>query len=102
MKIKFFKIKKDYRKEDAKINPDIYWKILVIILFLAIVTSFVFAYNVFQQINKDDVAIVQNNDEKIGNKEKVKIGDALKYFSEREKKSNEILNSPSVVADPSL
>ena len=102
MKINFLKIKKDYRKEDAKINPDIYWKILVIILFLAIVISFIFAYNLFQHTNKDDIVIEQKNDDKMGNKEKVKIGDALKYFSERERKSNEILNSPSVIADPSL
>ena len=102
MKIKFFKIKKNYRKEGAKINPDIYWKILVTILFLAIVASFIFAYNIFKETNRDDIVIIQNNDDKMGNKEKIKIGDALKYFSEREKKSNEILNSPLVISDPSL
>ena len=102
MKIKFFKIKKDYRKEDFKIKADIYWKILVIFFALVIFGFFIFAFNLFIQTNKEDVPIIQNNNDKIGNNEKEKIKDALKYFSERENKSNEILNSTLPIIDPSL
>ena len=102
MKIKFFKIKKDYRKENFKIVSDIYWKILIIFLALAIVASFIFAFNLFRQTNKEGSLITENNNGKIENKEKEKIKDVLGYFSEREKKSAEILNSTVVAIDPSL
>jgi hypothetical protein len=102
MKIKFFKIKKSYKKENFKINPHIYWEILVIFSGLSIIVSFVFAYNLFIETNKEDNSVIENNSVKIGNKEEEKIKDALQYFAEREKKSAEIFNSPSLVVDPSL
>ena len=102
MKIKLFKIKKRYEKEIFKINPSIYWKVLVIFSALLMIGSFVFAYNLFTQTNKEDSLIVGNNTQKIGNKEEEKIKDALEYFSEREKKSVEILNSTIPIVDPSL
>ena len=102
MKIKFFKIKKDYRKENFEINSDVYWKILVIFFTLTIFTSFIFAYNIFIQTNKDDVPVFENNNDKIGNKEKENMKDVLEYFSNREKKSEEIMNSSVSVVDPSL
>ena len=104
MKTNFFKLKlkKNYKKENFKIDPDIYWEAMVIFLFLLIIVSFVFAYNIFIQTNKENVLTVQNNSQELGNKEESKIKDALNYFSEREKKSTEILNSSSLVVDPSL
>ena len=102
MKTKFFKIKKIFKKENFEINPDIYWRVVVIVFLLLTIASFVFAYNLFVQINDGDISSTQNNSEKVGNKEKGKIEDALNYFSEREKKSTEILNSSSSIVDPSL
>lgn len=102
MKIKFFKIKKDYKKEDFRINPSIFWRILVIVALMLLVVSFIFSYNLFRQTNKqDDLMIGENNGEN-RNKEKEKIKEVLDYFSEREKKSTEILNSPVTIVDPSL
>jgi uncharacterized membrane protein SpoIIM required for sporulation len=102
MKIKFFKIKKDYKKENYKINPNIYWKVTLIVLFFLMVGSFIFSYNLFVKTNKDEEINTENNSDKIGNKEEEKIKDALEYFSEREKKSAEILNSSSTIVDPSI
>lgn len=101
-KIKFFKIKKSYKKENFKVNPNIYWEILVIFSLLAIIVSFIFAYNLFIQTNKEDSGTTENNSGKVGNTEKERIKNALDYFSQREKKSMEILNSPAPVVDPSL
>lgn len=102
MKIKFFKIKKDYKKENFKINFNFYWKIVVILFFLSVVASFAFAYNLFMEVNKEDSSMIEKNSVKIGDKEKEKIKDILEYFAEREKKSIEILNSKTSIIDPSL
>lgn len=101
-KIKFFKIKKSYKKENFKVNPNIYWEILVIFSLLAIIISFIFSYNLFIQTNKNNVGILKNDNGKTVNTEKERIKNALDYFSQREKKSTEILNSPVPVVDPSL
>ena len=102
MKIKLFKIEKNYRKENFEINPDIYWKMIMVLAFLVIITSLVFSYNLFVQTNKDNISIVEKKDNKNENKEKEKIRNALEYFSEREKKSIEILNFPVPIVDPSI
>ncbi len=102
MKINFLKIKKVYKKESFKINSSIYWNFLVVFALLVMIISFVFAYELFLKTSKEDVQVNTFNNMKIGNKEKEKIGKALEYFSEREKKSVEILNSPVPVVDPSI
>ncbi len=102
MKIELFKIEKNYRKENFEINPGIYWKTIMVLAFLAISTLLVFSYNLFIQTNKENTSVVGKKDNKNENKEKEKIKNALEYFSEREKKSIEILNSPVPIVDPSL
>ncbi len=102
MEIKFLKIKKNFRKENPKINPEIYWKVVIILAFLLMIASFIFAYNLFVETNKDDFQAIENNNVQTGNKEKTRIENALEYFSLRAKKSNEILNSPTSIVDPSL
>lgn len=102
MKIKFLKIKKNYQKENFKINPNIYWEVIVVLSLLLIIASFIFAYFFFIKINEEYNLITENGNIKIGDREKEKIKNALEYFSEREKKSTEILNSPTSIVDPSL
>ena len=53
------------------------------------------------EINKEPIPTVMNIDKK-GMTEKERLTKALEYFSERKKKSIEILNSPSPIIDPSL
>lgn len=102
MKIKLFKIKKDYQKENFKINLDFYWRGIIIFSLLSVIASFAFAYNIFTEINKEDSSMIEKDNIKIGDKEKEKIRDILEYFAEREKKSIEILNSKTSIIDPSL
>jgi hypothetical protein len=102
MKIKIPKIKKSYKKENFKINPNIYWKVVVILFLVTLIVIFFFAYDLFSKINKENNDMLNNNSTKIEKEKKEKINKVLDYFYEREKKSNDILNSPSAVVDPSL
>ncbi|MEI7765529.1 MAG: hypothetical protein WCI93_03000 [bacterium] len=102
MKKNFFKRKNKYKKEDFKINIDLFWRSLIVVTLLLIAISFLFAYNLFKQVSGEQNLLVDQNSQKISSKEKEKIKNALDYFSEREKISAEILSSPAHVVDPSL
>ena len=66
-----------------------------------VLVSIVFGVYVFIETNKDLALPVVSNDSKeiIG---KERFDKVLNYFSEREKKSNEILNTHFPMIDPSL
>lgn len=102
MKINFLKVKKNYLKGNFKFSPNFFWKVIVGLFFLFIIGSFLFSFNLFREINKQNDLVEAKNVQKISDKEKQKIQEALNYFSEREKKSTEILNSATSVVDPLL
>ncbi len=99
--IKFFKTKKNFKKK--VFNPNFYWVLLIYgTLFLSLLFLF-FGYYLFRQISKEPVLGTTTLDyQQIKTVKKERIDAVLKYFSEREKKSNQILNSPSPLVDPSL
>ena len=101
MKINFFKTKKNLQKEKFKINLDLYWELILYIAFAIILVSFAFGFYLFKQINQE---LVLSSDNRVGQEtiKKEKIDKVLDYFSKREKKSNDILNSTPPVIDPSL
>ncbi len=101
MQIKFFKIKKSFKKHDLAFSSDFYWQLIVFIAVILILTSFAFGYYLFVQVDKETVISVDDTSGQPVIK-KERLDKVLKYFSLREKKSNEILNSPSPVVDPSL
>jgi len=102
MKINFFKKENNFEKKDFTFRPNFYWRIILfgttIILFL----SFIFSYHLFKQINQESVLLPTNEDGQSGTINKDRILKVLNYFSEREKNSIRILNSPAPVVDPSL
>ncbi len=102
MQIKFFKIKKSFRKENFKINPDTYWKFILSMAFAIMILSFVFGFYLFRQINKKSILPMGSISGQIEIIKKERIDKVLEYFSKRKKKSIEILNSPSPIIDPSL
>ena len=102
MEINFLKTKKNYIKDNFKCNPDFFWKIFVGCFFLLISVSFIFSFILFKKVNNQNNLVVKQKIEKLSDKEKKKIQEALVYFAEREKKSKEISESKSVVIDPSL
>ncbi|MCM2338991.1 MAG: hypothetical protein NDI62_00850 [Burkholderiales bacterium] len=99
--IEFLKKKKKFTKGDSKLRPDLYWRYILLVTFVLITLSFVFGFFLFLDVTKDrDFSTISVNERDTLKKEK--INSALLYFKERENKSNEILNSPSMVIDPSL
>jgi len=102
MKTKIFKIKRKFRKGGLRVNPDTSWEIIVCVAFVIIIASFIFSFNLFGRVNKEFAAPTGDNSGQIDIVKKERIEKALEYFSEREKKSAEILNSPAPIVDPSL
>lgn len=99
MNIKFPKRKKNYNKRENP-NPDFLWRMLLLFAFLIVLASGVFGFYLFLEVNKEPDIQTEDGNSLIVNKKR--IDTTLEYFSSREKKSSEILNSPSPVIDPSL
>jgi len=101
MGINFLKKKKKFRKGGMGIKPDFYWKYILYITFTLIVIFCAFGLYLFLEINdKSTVPVVDISEQNVIKKERFEK--VLEYFKEREKKSAEILNSPSPIIDPSL
>ena len=100
MELKFLKRKKVFRKGGLHTNPDVFWNALQLLAVVALFSFFVFDFYLFKDINKDFVSPVTSGAQaKTISKEH--IDKALEYFGGKEKKFNEILNSPSPIVDPS-
>lgn len=102
MKIKFFKKENNFKKKNFAFNPNLFWEIAVCGAFIMILLSLFFGYRLFAQINQELVLSDIDKNEQVLQINKDRIEKVLNYFSEREKKSNQILNSPAPVVDPSL
>ena len=102
MNINFFKKEKSFKKKNFAFNPNLYWKIFVAGTFVIILFIFYFGYNLFMQINQESAISVTNASGQIPTVRPDQMKKALDNFSERETKSNQIINSPSPVVDPSL
>lgn len=102
MKITLFKKENNFGKKNFVLNPNIFWEFSIIFIFIFFIFSAFFGYNLFTQINQESVLI---GDVKGGNVPSVKeerMKRVLDYFTSKENKSLEILNSKSPVIDPSL
>ena len=86
MKIDFLKVKKNYLRGNFKFSSNFYWKVIVVIFFLLIIGSFIFIFSIFREIGKQEDSVVSKSIEKLSDKEKKKIQEALIYFADREKK----------------
>ena len=102
MKIEILKIKKSFKKGGFHTNPNISWEFILCMALIVVLASFIFGFYLFKQINEEFVVPITNTDGQIEMVKKERIEKVLDYFSEREKKSTEILNSPAPIVDPSL
>lgn len=104
MKIKLFKKEKSFKKKKESLWLDInfYWKLAILFMFLAIALSCVFGYYFFTQTNKEFVISSNTSSGRAEIFNKERIEKVLEYFSLREEKSTEILNSSVSAVDPSL
>ena len=102
MDLKFLKRKKNFKKGNFQIRPDLYWHLALCVGVLFTFPFFIFGFYLFKQVNTEPELQAQNSNKQIEVAKKERVQNVLKYFSDREKKSTEILNSPSPIVDPSL
>jgi len=102
MKINFLKKEKNFKKKNFTFNYNLCWQLFLAGALGLILLFFFFGYFLFRQINQElALSAVKENTEtsKINQN---RIEKTLNYFSAREEKSTEIINSPAPVVDPSL
>lgn len=102
MKLEIPKFKKSFKKESFSVNPNTYFRYVIIISFAVILVGFGFGFYSFKEFGSDSSSTTNNYEKTIELSKKEKIKKVLEYFSERENKSIEIVNSPAPVTDPSL
>ena len=100
--IKFFKKEKKFKKESSGFNPNLYWELAVCFIFVVILSAFFFGYYLFVKIDRKPILQVGNSSGQVETIKKERIEKVLEYFSLQQQKSNQILNSPAPVIDPSL
>jgi hypothetical protein len=101
MQIKFLQKKTNFKKTNFYFNSNFYWGLIVCMVFIISLFSALFGYYLFMQVNKEPTVLIQGLDPSQTVK-KERLQKASEYFSVREKKSAEILNSSAPVVDPSL
>ena len=101
MKIDFFKTKKSFHKKSSLPDPNIYWRLTILLFTILMIASSLFGYYTFMQIRQEAEYSIENIKRRAP-VEHERIEKVLEYFFLREKKSFEIINTPSVVVDPSL
>jgi hypothetical protein len=103
LKLDFLKIKKQkkFKKKSIEIDVNFYWKILLYVSLLIIIASFVYGILLFLKTNKDFKLPEAQTSSQLEKVKKDRINKILDYFSQKEKKSQDILELPSGVIDPS-
>ncbi|MFA5778058.1 MAG: hypothetical protein WC870_01015 [Candidatus Paceibacterota bacterium] len=102
MKIKIFKNKKSFKKGGVHTSPNTIWGFVLCAAFGLTLMFFIFGAYLFIQTKQEFVLPATNENGQAPKVNKERILKVLNYFFEREKKSVEILNSPSPIVDPSL
>ncbi|MBY0376468.1 hypothetical protein K2P96_00645 [Patescibacteria group bacterium] len=103
MKLEFFKKKaKVFKKGGFHTNPDVAWEIVVYLALALIIAVLAYSIFFFRDIDKGfsvpDTDVTEQS-KAVG---KDRIDKVLKFFSDREDKTNQILSSPAPFVDPSL
>jgi len=102
--IKFFKKGNNFakKKDGFFLSINFYWRLAVLFIFLMALISAFFGYYFFRQINEELIKEEANAISPAETVKKERIEKVLEYFSLRKQKSDEILNSPAPIIDPSL
>jgi len=101
MKINFLKFKKGFAKESFSVNPNTYFRFVILIASAVILVGFGFGFYAFKEFDKESIQNSNEIDQTLELSKKERIEEILKYFVERERKSIEIINNPAPVIDPS-
>ncbi len=101
MRIKFLQLKRKFKKGGSGVKPDLYWRCILSGSLVLVLGSLVFGLYLLLETNKELVLPVIDREGKEISIQK-RLSETLQYFWEREKRSVDILDSPSPVIDPSL
>ena len=105
MKINIFKIEKKpkkFKKQNFKVNSNLYWHLILLFVFVIILGSFAFGYYLFNNTSKEFSKYGEVTGSQKGTDEKAKVEKELNIFTDRQNQSLKILSSPAPVLDPSL
>ncbi|MFZ1020104.1 MAG: hypothetical protein WAN61_03935 [Minisyncoccia bacterium] len=102
MKINFLKKKNSFQKKNFTFNASLYWKLILLGALAIMLGSFFYGYHLFKEVDQDSVLLVVNTPEQNQTVNINSLQKMLNLFSNRAEKSNQILNSPAPVVDPSL
>lgn len=100
--LKVFKKKKIWKKKEFEINPNLYWRYLLLMVLVVVIASFVFGFVVYNQIKSEPLYAPSTGSESERTDQKNRILEMLEYFEARADKSKTIIENPSTVVDPSL
>lgn len=100
--LSFLKPKKKIIKDSLIINPNRYWLVVVYVSLFMIFISFAFGFYLFLQVSSEPELEISNFDRQTEKIKKSRIEKVLEHFNERKTKATEILNSPTLVSDPSV
>jgi len=102
IKLDFLKKKKIFTKHGTQPDPNIFWMFIFYAGFLLTILSFVFGFYVFLRINKTDVLPEVNPNEQLKKISKDRLNKVLDIFVNREKNVEQILDTSTIVSDPSI
>jgi len=103
IKLDFLKKKKNFKKKDnPAIDPNTYWRIMLFLGLFIILVSLGLGYYLVKEVDKEPEQPVINITANAKVNKKKRIDAMLEYFANKEKKSQETINTNGLVIDPSL
>lgn len=101
MDLKILKIKKKFKKSEHEPDPDFYWKLILTGTFILIALAATFGVLLFFKTNSEEALDTVPYSEQGKKISKDRLDAVMKYYSDREVKSQTIIKSPAPVIDPS-
>src|SRR3989338_6354260 len=99
--LKFLKPNKRFQKKKGWARPEFYWQGILLLALASALGFAIFAFYLFRKISGETAVSSPLADQQAEMIKKERIQKALDYFAQRAKKSENIINSPAPLTDPS-
>ncbi len=97
-----FKKKRTFRKEGLPINPNLYWRYLLVFVLVVIIASFGFGIYIYYGVVKDALFEPTTSSEREKTGQRDRILEMEEYFKNRAITSEQIKANKAPVVDPSI